>query len=119
MIRMRACRRLEDYFQSKGLAAKTVDEYGSTNRQPLKDVEYRMGQCYGAVVLAFERTRIDRGVSRPDSKLQKELKDVRLPTVWNHIEASMAYTRGLPLLVLVEHGLRETRDCWNHGMTGV
>src|SRR3984893_8042985 len=58
-------------------------------------------RCYGAVVLAFERTRIELGVSRPGAKSEKVLKDVRLPTVWNQIEAAMAYTSGLPLLVLV------------------
>jgi hypothetical protein len=31
---------------------------------------------------------------------------VALPTVWNQIEAAMAYSRGLPLLVVVEHGMR-------------
>ena len=98
---------IKDYFRSRGLQAQTVDEYGSTNRQPLKDVEYRMKRCYGAVVIAFERTRIGVGVSRPGVKPPKELKDVRLPPVWNQIEAAMAYTRGLPLLVLIENGLQE------------
>ena len=98
---------IKDYFLSRDLDAKTVDEYGSTNRQPLKDVEYRMNRCYGAVVLAFERTRIVLGVSRPGATSENELKNLRLPTVWNQIEAAMAYTRGLPLLVLVEHGLQD------------
>ena len=104
-------------FLSKGLDPITVD--GSTNKQPLKDVEYRMQRCYGAVVLAFERTRIEVGVSWPGAgaKLEKALKDIRLPTAWNQIEAAMAYTRGLPLLVLVEHGLQsegmlESRYDW-------
>jgi hypothetical protein len=97
---------IKDYCRSKDLDPRTVDEYPSI-KQPLKDVEYRMKRCYGAVVLAFERTRIEIGVSRPEVKLPKKLKDVRLPTVWNQIEAAMAYTRGLPLLVLVEHGLED------------
>jgi pimeloyl-ACP methyl ester carboxylesterase len=99
---------IKGHCLSKGLEAKTVDEYGSTNRTPLKDVEYRMERCYGAVVLAFERTRIELGVSRPGAgeKLEQRLQNVRLPTVWNQIEAAMAYSRGLPLLVLVEHGLQ-------------
>lgn len=108
---------IKNYCLSKDLDPKTVDEYGSTNRQPLKDVEYRMKRCYGAIVLAFERTRIEIGVSRPEAKSPKKLKDVRLPTVWNHIEAAMAYTRGLPLLVLIEHelqneGMLEVRYDW-------
>jgi hypothetical protein len=35
------------------------------------------------------------------------LQDIRLPPIWNQIEAAMAYTRGLPLLVLVENGLQD------------
>ena len=100
-------RDIKTHLYSKDLDARTVDEYGSTNKQPLKDVEYRMKRCYGAVVLAFERTRIELGTSRPGAKLQRELRNVRLPTVWNQIEAAMAYTSGLPLLVLVEHGLQD------------
>jgi hypothetical protein len=106
---------IKDYFLSRDLDVKTVD--GSTNKQPLKDVEYRMKRCYGAVVLAFERTRIVLGMSRPGAKAEIELKDVKLPTVWNQIEATMAYTRGLPLLVLVEQelqdeGMLESRYDW-------
>ena len=98
---------IKRFFLSQGVSAKTVDEYGSTNKQPLKDVAYRMSRCYGAVVLAFERTRIEIGVSRRGAAEEKPLKDVAMPPVWNHIEAAMAYTRGLPLLVLVERGLQD------------
>jgi len=48
---------VKTYFHSKDLDARTVDEYGSTNKQPLKDVEYRMKRCYGAVVLAPSNER--------------------------------------------------------------
>jgi hypothetical protein len=109
---------IKEFFRSKNVDAITV-ETAKKNKQPLKDVEYRMNRCYGAVVLAFERTHIENGVSRPGAGegLEMMLKDVRFPPVWNQIEAAMAYTRGLPLLVLVEHGLQsegllESRYDW-------
>ena len=34
------------------------------------------------------------------------LSEVKLPTPWNHIEAAMSYARGLPLMVVVEAGLK-------------
>ncbi len=37
---------------------------------------------------------------------EKHLEDVRLPTVWNQIEAAMSYTMGLPLLAIAEADLR-------------
>jgi hypothetical protein len=96
---------LKRFLSGQNLDAKTAVD--GTNRQPLKDVEYTMKRCFGAIVLAFERTRIEVGVSRPGAKLERKLKDVRLPTIWNQIEAAMAYTCGLPLLVLVENGLQD------------
>lgn len=95
------------FLSSRGAVAKTVDDYGSTNRQPLKDVELSMSHCYGAIVLAFERTYIETGASRRGSTAEQPIRSVRLPPAWNQIEAAMAYTRGLPLLVLVENGLTD------------
>ena len=40
------------------------------------------------------------------------MKDVRLPTRWNHIEAALFYAQGLPLLVIVEEGLLERGYDW-------
>lgn len=99
--------RIKEFMGKQGLAATTVDEYSSTNKQPFRDVEHRMSRCYGAVVLAFERTHVEAGVSRRGAPLQAALKDVSLPPVWNHIEAAMAHTRRLPLLVLLERGLQQ------------
>ena len=35
------------------------------------------------------------------------LSSIRLPTVWNQIEAAMAHMHEIPLLVIAERGLRE------------
>src|SRR6478752_8192702 len=72
---------IKKFLQSRGIAPKTVDENNSSNLQPLKDVERWMKRCYGAVVLAFERTHIKKGVKRrgAGAKLEKPLADVRLP----------------------------------------
>jgi len=99
--------RIREFMGTQGLAATTVDEYSSENKQPLLAVEHRMSRCFGAVVLAFERTHVEAGVSRRGSLEQAALKSVSLPPVWNHIEATMAYVRRLPLLVLMERGLQQ------------
>jgi hypothetical protein len=75
--------------------------------QPLKAVEEVMDECAGAVIVAFERVFVESGLELRGSKAnQKSLSDQGIPTVWNQIEATMAYTKGQPLLVLVEDGLR-------------
>jgi hypothetical protein len=108
---------IKKFCLSRDIEAKTVDEYAVTNKQPLKDVEQRMNRCYGAIVLAFERARVESGVWRRGAPGEAPMKDVRFPTVWNQIEAAIAYARGLPLLVLAEHGLQsegllESRYDW-------
>jgi hypothetical protein len=65
-----------------------------------------MNECEGAVVIALERFRFPDGEERPGTAHQQTLTDVSLPTPWNQIEAAMAYSRGLPLLVVVDHKLR-------------
>jgi hypothetical protein len=88
------------------IEAKTLDEYAPTDQQPLKDISNRMGRCYGAIVLAFERAHVEAGVWRGGVQDGAPMQDVRFPTVWNQIEAAMAYSRGLPLLVIAQDGLR-------------
>jgi hypothetical protein len=65
-----------------------------------------MDRCSGAVVIAVERYWFDKGTERRGSPKEKRLDAVSLPTPWNQIEAAMAYSRGLPLLVLVDEKLR-------------
>jgi hypothetical protein len=83
-----------------------------SSEQPLIAVRNRMQQCAGTAVVAFERIRIESGAER-----DKRLTDERLPTIWNQIEASIAYSLGHPLLVIAESGLRtegllESRYDW-------
>lgn len=109
---------IKKFLCSKNLDARTVDEYGTTNKQPLTDVAGRMTHCYGAVILAFERIFIERGLSRRGvERREVALERIALPTVWNQIEATMAYTLGLPLLVvadrsLLDEGLLEDKYDW-------
>ena len=56
-------------------------------------------------MIAFERYRIIDGVEKPDSPEQIRIRSQIEPTVWNHLEAAMAYANDLPMLVLVERGV--------------
>jgi hypothetical protein len=62
--------------------------------------------CHGAVVIAFERTRIVKGIEKPDTSSAKEIVDESLPTPWNQLEAAMAYARNVPLLTFIQSGLK-------------
>jgi hypothetical protein len=58
------------------------------------------------VVIALERSYFPAGLDKRGGPRQVSLTDTRLPTPWNQIEAAMAYTKHLPLLVIVEAGLK-------------
>lgn len=97
---------VEKYLESNGITPKTVGRTYYRNQQPLKSVEECLKECAGTVIIAFERTHIQHGLEKRGSPTPIELDKVNLPTVWNQIEAAMSYSLGLPLLVLVEHGLK-------------
>jgi hypothetical protein len=97
---------LEKYLSSNGLTPQTVGRTYFKNQQPLKSVTECMTDCAGTIILAFERLYIQDGTERRGSKQQSPLGNVSLPTVWNQIEAAMAYALGHPLLVLVENGIK-------------
>ena len=60
----------------------------------------------GTIVIALERIHIARGSEFRGSEGEIELDNVNLPTVWNQIEATMAYMLGHPLLAIVNANLR-------------
>jgi hypothetical protein len=99
-------RRIEAHLQAHGLVPRTVGRSAFSSGQPLKLVSELMTECFGTVIVAFERTFIESGVERRGSGDEKPVAGRTLPTVWNQIEAAMAYVHGHPLLVIVEHGLR-------------
>ncbi len=99
-------RSIEDRLRSESLIPKTVGRNTFSADAPLKAITELMDKCSGIVVIALERSFFPAGVDRRGGPRQVSLADVRLPTPWNHIEAAMAYTKHLPLLVIVEAGLK-------------
>ncbi|HEY0026031.1 MAG TPA: hypothetical protein VGB24_24285 [Longimicrobium sp.] len=96
----------ESFLRVQGLEPETVGRNYVKNQQPLRSIEECMRKCSGAVILAFERVYIEIGEDKRGSSDAEELRGTRVPTVWNQVEAAMAYALGLPLLVIVERGLR-------------
>lgn len=97
---------IEQYLHQNGLTPRAIGRSEFSSLQPLKFIEQVMRQCSGTVVLAFERVHIEQGIERQGSEDEAPIRYQKLPTVWNQIEAAMAYVLGHPLLVIVEKGLR-------------
>ena len=101
---------VEDHLKSHGCTPITVGRSKYAVRQPVEAVRDCIAECRGAVVIAFERTRILEAVEYPDSDKAKPLSQEMHPTVWTHMESAMAYSRDIPILALVQTGIKR------HGM---
>jgi len=99
-------RSVEDRLRSEGMVPHTVGRNTFSADAPLKAVTQLLDRCSGTVVIALERSYFASGTEKRGGPKEAALSDVKLPTPWNHIEAAMAYTRGLPLMVIVEAGLK-------------
>jgi hypothetical protein len=99
-------RAVEDRLRSEGLVPHTVGRNTFSADAPLKTVTKLLDRCSGTVVIALERSYFASGTERRGGPKEIAITDVRLPTPWNQIEAAMAYARGLPLMVIVEAGLK-------------
>jgi hypothetical protein len=98
---------LEEFLQGQGVTPQTVGRTYFSSQQPLKAVMELMQDCCGSIILALERTQIVNAVEKRGSKDERSFADIKLPTVWNQIEAAMAYGQGHPLLVIMEDSIKE------------
>jgi len=99
-------RAVEDRLRSEGLVPCTVGRNMFSSDAPLRAVTELLDSAAGAVVVALERSFFPAGVEKRGGPSETVLIDTRLATPWNQIEAAMAYSRGQPLLVIVEAGLK-------------
>ncbi len=96
---------ISDLFNAYNLVPRTVGISNFTNKSPLVAVRAVMKECSGALVLGLRQLRIVRGVEKEGTSLECNRDDFYLPTAWNHIEASMAYSMGMPILLVKERGV--------------
>ena len=97
---------IENFLMENGLQSCTVERSDFSSGKPLETILQVMRGCSGTVVVAFERLHINSGFEFPGHPNAITLKEVSLPTVWNQIEAGMAYTLSHPLLAIAESQLR-------------
>lgn len=93
---------LEDKCQEFGLELKSVGYNVGTHGRPLMKVIEVLDESIAAVIVAYKRVEIEKG----KEKGEPFTRTTYVTTPWSHIEAAMAYDRGLPLLVLVETGIK-------------
>ncbi len=93
-----------------GLIPRTLGATDYPSKAPLDEVIEIMRQCAGAIILGYPQIQIEKGCIKSDP-IDSELT---LATEWNHIETSLAYSQGLPVLVV--HHLNVTRGIFDRGV---
>ena len=99
-------RAVEDRLRAEGLVPHTVGRNTFSTDAPLKTVTELLQRCSGTVVIALERSYFPAGLEKRGGIKETAIAEVKLATSWNQIEAAMSYARGLPLMVIVEVGLK-------------
>lgn len=97
---------MEDFVRSKGLNPRAIGRTDFSSRQPLLFIEEVMQECSGSIIIAFERLYIEKAQEFRSSEFSISVENAKLPSVWNQIEAGMAYVLKHPLLVIKEKGLK-------------
>ncbi|MCI5125556.1 MAG: hypothetical protein D3925_14050 [Candidatus Electrothrix sp. AR5] len=97
----------ETFLGQNGCEKLTLGRGYYSSDQPINAVRELMKTADACVVLAFTRTIIVNAIDKPDSEEQKNISDEKKPTVWNQMEAAMAFGLDLPLLVIIESGLKQ------------
>jgi hypothetical protein len=100
----------------------TSDQYTET---PLTSIRRMMMSSYGCLAIAFRRILVPRAVANPGAvpPFPREIvfnEPFWLTSPYSQIEPSMAYQRGLPLMLLLEDGVNQTSTfggVWEQGAT--
>jgi len=95
---------LENLISHNDLCPLKIGHAHPSDR-PISMVKRVLGTCDGAIIVAFTRFEIKKGIEFPESKREKSIDGIRLPTTWNQLEGGMAYALEIPVLILMEKGL--------------
>lgn len=97
---------IEDRLRSENLIPCTVGRNNFSADSPLVSVKELMNDCSGILVVALERTFFETGIEKRGGTHETSLTNTKFATPWNQIEPGMAYIKGLPILVILENGVR-------------
>ena len=81
----------------------TPEEYPS--ERPIVRVKKTIQVCNGVIILGMQQMIVKDCIIKPGTQNENRRHDILLPTPWNHIEAAISVTLGLPILIISERGI--------------
>lgn len=93
-----------------GLVPRTLGSSDYPSKAPLDEVIEIMDECSGAVILGYPQVLVSQG----EVKGRELETEMLLPTEWNHIEAALAYSKGIPLILFHHKGV--SRGIFDRGV---
>lgn len=96
------------YLKKRGFEPRTLGVTDYDMEEPLIAIRRMMLESNGILTIAFRRTYIKKGTSKPKSNSGQKSTDVSdkwITSPWAHIEPAMAFQIGIPVLLLREKGV--------------
>lgn len=110
--------RIVKLLKSNGLEPRALGRREYPTDYPLKEVAVIARHCSGGVILGFEQFRSLRGISKPGTPDEKQVRGpTAFPTPWNQLEAGILFGMHLPLLIFKEDGI--SGGVFDRGVTDV
>lgn len=95
---------LKAYFSQHGILLETLK--GWNDEDPLVAILAEMKDAHGCLVLAFERFYMKEGVLKRGSEQEHQVKDQSFTSSWLQIEAALARSLEMPLIILKDNALQ-------------
>jgi hypothetical protein len=94
-----------DLLEDRGYTARSLGSTDFSNSAPLRAILRIMDECDGAMVLGFRQVEVETGTSKPGTPSASRIEKCYFSTPWNQIEASLAYAREIPVMLIREKGI--------------
>lgn len=92
-------------LEELNLVAHTLGRSDYPMKSTLQEVYVLGRHCSGAIILGFEQLYADRVVRKRGTRFEATVRDMSLPTPWNHLEAGIMFTLKIPILMLREESI--------------
>ncbi len=89
-------RTLDTQLKNLDIIPRTLGISDYPSKAPLDEVIELMGKCQGAIILGIPQISVTAGLFKADA-IDNPFD---LATEWNHLEAALAYSLGLPIVII-------------------